>query len=390
MAKSDFYFRFPLPLLASGPPDEVLQRMLATGIMNAGFALRHTDEAKVKRIARASRVTFDDRLDDDEESQCIAKDESAIDDPDGLACYEDVVAGAHVTGVRLGNWRDMLDHYLAGDAHCERWPESGQAVVTLSARWLWNAIGTQEYLRQGSTEVKEYNPTKDWLDWRELRVLCAVLSVIGKKPFAWISTATLTHRACGYTSRAGWLKAHPCRDAGEAIEQHGTALGAAAGGTGFVGPGANVGGHDGASVGLAGSSSSGSWASHSRSGDEPQHCPPLTRWQIEATLTNLERNRFFLRYRTSSSATGRGGRTAYSIRHATRERLARDVRTALQRRQGIDVRLNRQADRALWAAAGDSEGDVNAAVADMGAAGGGLAAAAGLSLRDGSAACHGR
>lgn len=331
MAKSDFYFRFPLPLLASGPPDEVLQRMLASGIMNAGFALRHTDEAKVKRIARASRVTFDDRLDDDEESQCIAKDESAIDDPDGLACYEDVVAGAHVTGVRLGDWTETRDRFVAGVEHCERWPESGQAVVTLSARWLWNAIGTQEYLRQGSTDVKEYNPTKDWLDWRELRVLCAVLSVIGKKPFAWISTATLAHRACGYTSRAGWLKAHPCRDAGEVMNQRSMALGASAG----------------ADAGVE---------------KDTPFCPPLTRWQIETTLNDLERNRFFLRYRTSSSATGRGGRTAYSIRHATRERLAKEIRTFVERRRGIDVKLNRQADRVLWAAVGEMERNADAAV----------------------------
>ena len=84
------------------------------------------------------------------------------------------------------------------------------------------------------------------------------------------------------------------------------------------------------------------------------HLAPLSRWQIESTLADLEKNRFFLRFRASKSTSGRGGRTAYSIRHKTRAKLARDLQSHLTTRRArgpATLSENRGKDQVLWSQA---------------------------------------
>jgi hypothetical protein len=197
------------------------------------------------------------------------------------------------------------------------WPEpkNAQALVTIKAAWCWNALHTQYYQHRPHDVPRHWNPVHECLEWREFRVLCAVLSVIGKKSFAWISTATLAHRILGFTS-ARFHRLHlakinvPRQSLGEFPETE-----------------------------TAGATSC------------PRHLASLSRWQIESTLADLEKNRFFLRFRASSSTSGRGGRTAYSIRHKTRPKLAKDLHTALTKRRSrgkITLEGNRGKDVVLW------------------------------------------
>ena len=79
----------------------------------------------------------------------------------------------------------------------------------------------------------------------------------------------------------------------------------------------------------------------------PAHCNPLSRKVIRNTLETLERTRFFVRFRFSVG--DRGGRYAYSFRHATREDLAKSVESSLTEANKHQKRVieNRTSDRAL-------------------------------------------
>ncbi len=60
-----------------------------------------------------------------------------------------------------------------------------------------------------------------------------------------------------------------------------------------------------------------------KKGELPPHCQPLTRSQIDLTTSRMEVLKFYLRFRYSKG--DRGGKTAYSFRHETREKLAEAV-----------------------------------------------------------------
>lgn len=202
----------------------------------------------------------------------------------------DVAAGGQLCNVLVHDWRGAHESHVLVEAHIQQWQSQTEEIpstVTIKAEWLWNAIDT--YLVQTGQPPRHdsFDPKHSWLTPREFRILCALFSVIGKKSFAWVSWRDLQHRSCGFTSRAAF-------DA----------------------------------------------AAHL-----PEHLPLLTRWKIDSLLATLEANRFFLRYRLSSST--KGGRTAYSIRHSTPAALAEEVAERLRRRDRRVVVENRQRDRGL-------------------------------------------
>lgn len=262
MSASDPYFRFPLSALAYGKsPSEALDVIICYSVVSAGIGARQTDEDAFAALAAKNSLSGE-------------PDEDAEFDS-----YEVICAGASLTNVTVKDWRSTYRCYQALVEHSRLFPKS--ALVTIKAKWVWDTLNTA----LEEEEKPARNETHGWMTWREFRVLCAVLSVIGKKSFAWASTATLLHRVCGFTAAAS-------------MQGRQTA----------------------------------------------PHCPPLTRWMLESTLDRLEELRYYLRVRISKSPTGRGGRTAYSIRHADRAALVTELRTPKFARASD----NRKADHALW------------------------------------------
>jgi hypothetical protein len=77
----------------------------------------------------------------------------------------------------------------------------------------------------------------------------------------------------------------------------------------------------------------------------PDHCLPLTRYQVTSTLERLEALGFFIRHRISKG--DRGGLTAYSIKHDSREKLATVCEQWQAWNQGETIRENRSEDHLL-------------------------------------------
>ena len=164
----------------------------------------------------------------------------------------------------------------------------GEVFFRIKSEWLWGAIYTQR--RETGVDVTSgFKP----LSWREFRILAAVLSApVNRQGFVFLGWESIQARSCGF---------------------HNKALFAA--------------------------------------GQEslPPHCQPLTRSQIDLTTSRLEANKFFLRFRYSKG--DRGGKTAYSFRHDSREKLAAAVGEYQSRyciKQTIED--NRAKDRELSAA----------------------------------------
>lgn len=264
MAVTDPYFRFPLSALTYGDrASACLNAIIDYSVVSAGVGSRISNPKEYEALAVTHALP-------DPPSKRQAEEWMA---------YQDACVGKGQTSVIATCWRTLHRHYREMIAHASNYPKS--ALVTMKAKWVWNALDTA--LQEEGLPARSPNP--GWLTWREFRVLCAVLSVIGQKPYAWGSTNTLLHRVCGYT------------------------------------------------------------AASSFKGKEPAaHCPRLTRWMLETTLNRLEELRFFMRVRVSRSPTGRGGRTAYTIRHPSREALVIELRTSLF----ATVADNRKADHRLW------------------------------------------
>lgn len=259
MSASDPYFRFPLSALAlSRTPVEILRGIASYSVVSAGLGAGQ--KGTVHEVGSAHLLA--PRPESREEHEW----------------WLTVCAGAHITQVELLDWRKTLHCYQETRSETDALGLKS-ALVTINARWVMNALHTA-LQEEGQ---KDWDPYQGWMTWREFRVLCAILSVIGAKSYAWASTATLMHRACGYTSAA------------------------------------------------------------SMRGKEPTAaCPLLTRRVLETTLHRLELNRFFLRCRISRNPCGKGGRTAYSVRHADRQALITHLRKAKPQFS------NRQEDHALW------------------------------------------
>lgn len=138
-----------------------------------------------------------------------------------------------------------------------------EVFFTIKSEWLWNAVYTARR-ESGDDVTYEFKP----LAWREFRILAAILSAPVNKfyGFVFLGWQSIQSRACGYHKRD-----------------------------------------------LFGASKS----------ELPPHCQPLTRSQIDLTTSRMEVLKFYLRFRYSKGA--RGGKTAYSFRHETREKLAEAV-----------------------------------------------------------------
>jgi len=134
---------------------------------------------------------------------------------------------------------------------------------TIKSEWLWNAVYTARR-ESGDDVTNEFKP----LSWREFRILAAILSAPVNKyhGFVFLGWEPIQARACGFHKN----------DLFEA-----------------------------------------------QTGELPPHCQPLTRSQIDLTTSRLEVLKFYLRFRYSKG--DRGGKTAYSFRHETREILAEAV-----------------------------------------------------------------
>lgn len=244
MPVTDPYFRFPLGALSwGGSAIQALAAIIDYSVVSAGIAAEKGNPEMFAMFSMSVELP----------------DPPQGDQPDEMAWYQYVGIGAEMTRTTVPKWRKALKAYLQVSQYIEaNFPRS--ALVTIKAPWVLDALNTA----WETAGLPGSSNRTGWITWREFRVLCAVLSVIGEKPYAWISTATLRHRVCGYTS---------------AISMQGQ--------------------------------------------EPPPHCPRLTRWMLEATLARLEELNFFLRVRVSGSPTGRGGRTAYSIRHEKREDLVK-------------------------------------------------------------------
>jgi hypothetical protein len=396
----DGYLRFPLAALAYGDDAGAsLSAIIYCGVVNAGIGLRQTSLSHYHGLLAASDIW---------------EEEFLKLDPDGPEVQQlsDVCAGLKLMSLTSNDWRRVRDNHarLTQPQQTSQWwsePPQNQALVTMKASWVLHALFTERHRRHSAHLPEDWDPTRQWLSWREFRVLCAVLSVIGKKPFAWISTATLAHRVLGFTS-AKFHRLHLAKNAARVREArrqkeslheslHGrlaspdnhasdtlsvriaspdgivsaSQKGRIASSQGIVSDtlseriaspngiaNALQKGRSASPEGIAQEAQS---QSQQRDGSgskasmidelENAHLAPLSRWQIESTLADLEKNRFFLRFRASSATSGRGGRTAYSIRHKTRAKLARDIQTQITTRRTrgpATLSENRGKDQVLW------------------------------------------
>ncbi len=275
MSKHDPYFRFPLAALSFNCPVTTLSSIMDYGVVSAG---------------RGARFKMGNAFTAHAEMAVTLCGWTWPADPRWFEPLEDIAVGSQLCEVEGTGWQSVWGKFKTLESHVQRWCEASgdtEAFVTMKAEWVWQAYNTAR-IAEGVPPSIGCSSSDPHISWREFTVLCAVLSVIGKKPFAYISSTDIAHRACGYTSAAAWKRA---------------------GETGT------------------------------------EHLPALKRWQINDTLCDLEKNRFFLRARVSRGNTG--GRTAYSIRHATRKSLWQAMRTQRDRREGRDIIDNRREDQAL-------------------------------------------
>lgn len=279
MSQEDHYFRFPLAALTYGPPEVTLHHIISWAVLNAG---------------KGARATMD--KEDFEALAYRSIDELGWDYEEGSsreATIFELAVGASLCDVTAQVWEGLYQRSKSMDHHVTAWCKASgdaRALVTMKAEWVWQALDTA-LMEAGQPPMSgrdksAYRP----ISWEEFTILSAILSVIGSKPFAYISSSDILHRACGYT-RARSFRA----SAAPATE----------------------------------------------------HLPVLKRWKIDQKLHDLELNRFFVRHRASLGKTG--GRTVYSIRHATRQSLVEAVRERRRRRMSDTVLANRELDRQLHA-----------------------------------------
>jgi hypothetical protein len=126
----------------------------------------------------------------------------------------------------------------------------GEVFFRIRSDWLWQAVN------QARSEAGRDVPESKPLSWREFRILAGILSAkVNDYRFTFLGWELIQALACGFHKK-------------ELFQRHADKL--------------------------------------------PAPCPPLGRFQIEATLAKLEAMDFFARVRNSKGS--RGGLTAYSFR----------------------------------------------------------------------------
>jgi hypothetical protein len=139
----------------------------------------------------------------------------------------------------------------------------GEVFFRIKSDWLWGAVCSA---RRDAGQIIESDLKP--ISWREFRILAAILSAPVKKfqGFVFLGWESIQARACGFHRKA-------------LLAENKNSL--------------------------------------------PAHCQHLSRSQIDLTTSRLEVLRFYLRFRYSKG--DRGGKTAYSFRHETSEKLAEAI-----------------------------------------------------------------
>jgi hypothetical protein len=193
---------------------------------------------------------------------------------------------AITVGSELLGLESLPGQTIISEALCEADSLPEVPFVTLKMDFLKAlllALHLQDWL--GKPEGKS---ARRVLSWREFRVLCAIISAKpNRKNFCFLGWETIAARASGFTTKTEARK---------------------------------------------------------RAASLPEHAQLLSRSQICTTLKRLEALRFFMRFNYSRGA--RGGYSAYSIRHSTREQLAESVIDWADY-NNVTVSENRQADQEL-------------------------------------------
>ncbi|MDB6005073.1 MAG: hypothetical protein JWR15_2060 [Prosthecobacter sp.] len=275
MSASDLYFTAPLSILRSGTsPLDVLNRCLSCGIVNAGLGYRktHGEDAFQQKLAEAIASA---------EAQG-EEDPLPLDPWNESPLYlEEALVGATIVGVQGG---DREQDTLNYKQHCE--PDA--VFFRIRSDWMWNAIHTTDESGEEEEKAEKRKP----LNWREFRILAAILSAkVNSYGFTFLGWESIQARACGFHSKALF-------EAGKATL--------------------------------------------------PEHCQPLSRDVIRAELEKLEALGFFARCRYSKGE--RGGLMAYSLRHPKREGLVQAIQKWVADNQSFKAKVTalRAADMAAF------------------------------------------
>jgi len=266
MSTGDKYYTAPLATLRSGQSAlSALDSVLCSGIVNAGLGYLETHgEDEFNMLL--------EQADEAAEEQCLpAKppprftlkdcDGKPIANERAVELWKAAHAGWKIIGLRSG---DRASEAQSWASHHRK----GEVFFRIKGEWLWNAIKTARRdagtISPADAEREDLKP----LSWREFRILAAILSAPVNKlrGFVFLGWESIQARACGF---------------------HQKAILAA------------------------------------KKGELPPHCQPLTRSQIDLTTSCMEVLKFYLRFRYSKG--DRGGKTAYSFRHESREKLAEAV-----------------------------------------------------------------
>jgi hypothetical protein len=266
MSTGDKYFTAPLAILRSGQSAPcALESALCSGIVNAGLGYldTHGEDEYNMLLEQASEAAEKQGLPAKPPPRFTLKDcdGKPIAHDRAVELWKAAHAGWKILGLRSGD--------RASDA--QRWAShhrKGEVFFRIKSEWLWNAIYTA---RREAGTISAADAARDDLkplSWREFRILAAILSAPVKKfqGFVFLGWETIQARACGFHRKDLFTN---------------------------------------------------------NKGELPSHCQPLTRSQIDLTTSRLEVLKFYLRFRYSKG--DRGGKTAYSFRHETREKLAEAV-----------------------------------------------------------------
>ena len=261
MSKEDRYFTAPLAILRSGKS--------AIDALEAALCYGIVN-AGLGYLAKHGEDEFETLLEQADEA---AEEQNLPTKPPPRLTLKDCDGKpiAHERSVEIwkaahAGWKiiGLSGGNRAGDA--QKWAShhrEGQVFFKIKSEWFWNAMHTAR--REAGMDVEiDFKP----LSWREFRILAAILSAPVKKfhGFVFLGWESIQARACGFHRK-------------DLLAKNKEAL--------------------------------------------PLHCHPLSRDQITRTTSRLEALKFYLRFRYSKG--DRGGKTAYSFRHETREKLAESV-----------------------------------------------------------------
>ena len=225
---------------------------------------------------------------DEETSQIINDELDELDFEKDMRGAEEAIVGASICGIVL----DDLSGYHAWKTYevvADRCV--GSPIVSVKRDFFLNAHNTAIHEVYGNSKS-----SGGGISWREWRILVAIYSLKPNlKEFCCAGWESISRRACGFHNKDKFYEFE---------------------------------------------SLPAPW---------PDHCLPLSRRQTTQTVKRLESLRFFIRHRISSGKVG--GMMAYSIRHESREQLAKDCEEWQAFNRGETIKENRAQDYLLHAKA---------------------------------------